>query len=83
MELDPKKFAELLDKIEAEADEFLLARTQVLEICLVVSTWKYSLLPNSILICRKYNNFLWNSQAFFNLLLFCNLCCLCEKSDFI
>ncbi|CAE6233486.1 unnamed protein product [Arabidopsis arenosa] len=31
MELDPKKFAELLDKIEAEADEFLLARNQMVE----------------------------------------------------
>jgi len=30
MDLDPKKFAALLDKIEAEADEFLLARNQVL-----------------------------------------------------
>ncbi|CAL9215258.1 unnamed protein product [Arabidopsis halleri] len=31
MELDPKKFAELLDKIEAEADEFPLARNQMVE----------------------------------------------------
>ncbi|XP_010502818.1 PREDICTED: uncharacterized protein LOC104780057 [Camelina sativa] len=31
MELDPKKFAQLLDKIEAEADEFLLARNQMVE----------------------------------------------------
>lgn len=31
MDLDPKKFAALLDKIEAEADEFLLARNQMVE----------------------------------------------------
>lgn len=36
MELDPKKFDEVLDKIEAEADQFLLARSQVvLEICFI------------------------------------------------
>ncbi|KAL1202482.1 hypothetical protein V5N11_025044 [Cardamine amara subsp. amara] len=31
MALNPKKFAELLDTIEAEADEFLLARSQLVE----------------------------------------------------
>ncbi|CAH2053645.1 unnamed protein product [Thlaspi arvense] len=31
MELDPKKFAELLVKIEAEGDQFLLARNQMVE----------------------------------------------------
>lgn len=30
MELDAKKFAELLEKYEAEGDEFLLVRNQVL-----------------------------------------------------
>ncbi|CAN8269305.1 unnamed protein product [Cochlearia groenlandica] len=31
MDLEPKKFAQLLNKIEAEADEFLLARNQIVE----------------------------------------------------
>lgn len=31
MEMEPKKFAKLLEKIEAEADQCLLARTQVFE----------------------------------------------------
>lgn len=40
LELDSKKFAQLFDKIEAEADQFLLARSQVFEIHLAASTWK-------------------------------------------